>query len=124
MPHFPLMTRSNSTAETSATHSDPRLRDRSYPATAATVAGALRAIAPRLPRWRFISHDISSGAVHLEHDTPIITFTDDITLRLVESNGRTTVSGRSRSRAGSFDFGVNARNLRKILKELDREITS
>lgn len=117
------MTRSNATAETSATNPDPRLRDRTYSAAPARIAEALRAIAARLSRWRFTGYDISSGIVRLEHDTPIITFTDDITLRLAESNGRTTVSGQSRSRVGSFDFGVNTRNLRKLLEELDRELS-
>jgi len=112
-------TRFNSAA-TSDTASSPKLRTRRYQATPAEIAQALRTLAPQLKRWRYIGYDRSSATIHMEHDTPIITFTDDILLRMRGEGELTTVSGESRSRVGSYDFGVNARNLRAILGALDR----
>ena len=112
-------TRLNS-ATTSDTASSPKLRTRRYQATPAEVAQALRAIAPRLKRWRYIGYDRPSATIHMEHDTPIITFTDDVLLRMRQEGELTIVSGESRSRVGTYDFGVNARNLRAILGALDR----
>ncbi len=112
-------TRFNS-ARTSDTASNPKLRTRRYQATPAEIAQTLRTIAPRLTRWRYIGYDRSSATIHMEHDTPIITFTDDILIRMQPEGELTIVSGESRSRIGSYDFGVNARNLRAILGALDR----
>ncbi len=109
----------NNVAETSPNHADERLRDRRYKRTPDEIASLLRQLATSMTRWRFTGYDPAAGVVTLEHDTPIITFTDDITLRLRQVNGETVVSGRSASRVGSYDFGMNARNLRSILSTLD-----
>ena len=114
-----LMGRFNSAA-TSDGSSDRALRTRHYGGTPAEIVEVLRTIVPRMKRWRYIGFDRPSGTVHLEHDTPIITFTDDVLLRLRANGTMTEVSGESRSRVGDFDFGVNARNLRSILHALDR----
>jgi uncharacterized protein (DUF1499 family) len=114
----------NNVAETSPDHSEPGLRDRRYPVPAMEIVTALRALAGELPRWRFTGYDAGSGTARLEHDTPIITFTDDITLHLRESGGETTLSGRSASRVGSYDFGMNKRNLRRLLAALDKRLAS
>jgi uncharacterized protein (DUF1499 family) len=117
--HGKSMGRFNSAA-TSNGSSDKALRARRYAATPAEIAEMLHAIIPRMKRWRYVGFDRRSGTVHLEHDTPIITFTDDILLHLRADGVVTEVSGESHSRVGDFDFGVNARNLRSILRALDR----
>ena len=109
----------NNVAETAPNHADERLRDRRYSRRVDEIAALLRQLATGMTRWRFTGYDPATGIVTLEHDTPIITFTDDITLRLREEKGETIVSGRSASRVGSYDFGMNARNLRSILGALD-----
>jgi uncharacterized protein (DUF1499 family) len=45
-----------------------------------------------------------------------------VTVRVRGAGGRSTVSVRSRSRVGKWDFGQNARNIRELLTELDREL--
>lgn len=107
-------------AETRPNHEKPALRDRLYPTDAVGVMEATRKAVRNLTRWRFISFDAESCVIHLEHDTPVITFTDDVRLHLTEKNGATIVQGASGSRVGEWDFGVNERNLREILFELDR----
>ncbi len=114
--------KSYNVAHTSPDNPDPRLRDRTYAASAEQIVAALRTIATELPRWRLTGYEAATGTVRLEHDTPIITFTDDITLHLCRSNGRIIVSGRSAARVGTFDFGVNARNLRSLLAALDEHM--
>jgi uncharacterized protein (DUF1499 family) len=117
--HGKRMGRFNSTA-TSDGSSDRALRTRRCAATPAEIAEMLHVIVPWMKRWRYVDFDRRSCTVHLEHDTPIITFTDDILLHLHADGAVTEVSGESRSRVGDFDFGVNARNLRSILRALDR----
>ncbi|MEP7219148.1 MAG: DUF1499 domain-containing protein [Bacteroidota bacterium] len=107
-------------AETSANHSWRSLRDRHYAAPPEEIARRLKTSVPTMPRWNFVGYDKSTGVIHLEHVTPIGGFTDDILLRLQADSDGTSVSGRSKSRVGSFDFGVNMMNLRSILRALDR----
>lgn len=107
-------------AETTPDSGDPRLRDRIYTASPDQIAAAVAGAVARFKRWRFIGYDRATGTIHLEHDTPIIHFTDDIVLRLRKEGNVTRVTGQSKARIGKFDYGVNARNLRAILGEIDR----
>ncbi|MDB5035831.1 MAG: hypothetical protein JWQ98_3072 [Chlorobi bacterium] len=107
-------------AETSASHSWRSLRTKRYAAPPEEIARRLKASVPAMPRWNFVGYDKITGTIHLEHVTPIGGFTDDILLHLQPDGDGTSVSGRSRSRVGSFDFGVNMMNLRSILRALDR----
>jgi uncharacterized protein (DUF1499 family) len=111
-------------AETSANHSWRSLRDRHYAAPPEEIARRLKASAPTMRRWNFVGYDKGTGVIHLEHVTPIGGFTDDILLRLQADGRGTSLSGRSKSRVGSFDFGVNMMNLRSILRALDRIMTA
>ena len=111
-------------AETSPEHPWRSLRDRSYAASPAEIARLLRDAVASMPRWRYIGYDRGAGVIHLEHDTPLIAFTDDVILHLRADGERTSVTARSRSRVGSFDFGVNMMNLRSILRALDRAVAT
>jgi uncharacterized protein (DUF1499 family) len=56
------------------------------------------------------------------HKTLVLRFSDDVTVRVRTMGGLSAVSVRSRSRVGKWDFGQNARNIRELLAELDREL--
>jgi uncharacterized protein (DUF1499 family) len=53
------------------------------------------------------------------HETRLFRFEDEVTVKIQRQGGATTVSVRSRSRVGTWDFGQNARNIRELLDALD-----
>ncbi len=109
-------------ASTTRTHPDPALRERRYQNTVDDVLEAIRSAVSTLARWRFISYDKENQTVALEHDTPVITFTDDVTITIRQRNNEAIVSGYSKSRSGKWDLGVNAANLRELLRVLDTQL--
>ena len=114
----------SNTAHTSPDHSDVLLRDRRYSCSMQEFIEAVRVAVSTLKRWRLVSSDLHQGVIHLEHDTPLVRFTDDVHLKLMADDDDLLVSAGSASRIGEWDFGVNRRNLREILSELDRLLPS
>lgn len=114
----------SNTAHTSPDHPEAALRDRRYRCSVQDFIEAVRTAVGNLKRWRLVSSDVDQGVVHLEHDTPLVRFTDDVHLKLMAIDGDLLVSAGSASRVGEWDFGVNRKNLREILSELDRLLPS
>ena len=54
--------------------------------------------------------------------TLVLRFEDDVTIRIRRKAGKTQLSVRSSSRVGKWDFGQNARNIRKLLAALDARL--
>jgi len=110
--------------ETGRTPEYPDLQPRSYAAGEDRVATAAKAVIGRLPRWTLVGAISGTRGTDLqaEHVMPLLPLKDDVTVRLRRQAGHTQVSVRSRSRAGPWDFGQNARNIRELLEELDREM--
>ena len=110
--------------ETGRTPEYPDLRVRDYMAGQDKVATAARKTVERLPRWTFVAQGKGPGGAEIQAvaRTGLLRFEDDVTIRVRREGGRTRVSVRSKSRAGSADFGQNARNIRLFLAELDREM--
>ena len=110
--------------ETGHTPEYPDLQPRSYGAGEDKVATALKTVIARLPGWRVVG--AASGPrgtdVQAEHQAPVLGLAEDVTIRVRRQGGRTEVSVRSRSRTGPWDFGQNARNVRALFQELDREL--
>ena len=111
--------------ETGRTPEYPDLQPRTYAAGEGRVGTAVKAVIGRLPRWRVVG--AASGArgtdVQAEHAAPLgVGFKEDVTVRVRSQGGRAQVSVRSRSQTGPWDFGQNARNIRDLLGELDREL--
>jgi hypothetical protein len=57
---------------------------------------------------------------------PVFSLKYDVSLRIWREGGMTRLSVRSRSQPGKLDFkvdfGQNARNIRELLDELDRQM--
>ena len=111
--------------ETGRTPEYPDLKPRSYAAGVDRVAAAVKAAISGLPRWRVVG--AASGArgadVQAEHVIPLVGFKEDVTVRLRRQGGQTTEVGvLSRSAWFRWDFGQNARNVRQLLGELDRQM--
>ncbi len=87
------------------------------------VADAVPVALKTLKRWRLIDVNYMDGTIHLEHDTPVIRYTDDIYLYMRVVDDTVRVSGKSASRVGAWDLGVNRRNLQSLLSALDDVLT-
>jgi len=113
-----------SDVETGRSPEYPDLQDRTYDASVDTVSKTVQEALAGLPRWTVVgSGKGPEGAfVSAVHETLVFRFKDDVTVRIRRSGGRTTLSARSRSRVGSWDFGQNARNLRELLAAVDARL--
>lgn len=110
--------------ETGRTPEYPDLRRREYVAAQSSVAKAARATVERLHSWRFVGEGRGPGGIEIQAvaRAGVLPLKSDVTIRLWREAGMTRVSVRSKSRIGPWDFGQNARNIRRFLKELDREM--
>jgi uncharacterized protein DUF1499 len=110
--------------ETGRTPEYPDVKPRSYAAGDDRVAAAVKAAIGRLPRWRVVG--AASGAkgtdIQAEHAIPLVGLKEDITVQVRRQSGRTEVRVLSRSPSIPWDFGQNARNIRELLDETDRQM--
>lgn len=110
--------------ETGRTPEYPDLQDRTYSARPARVGDAVRDALAERPGWTVVGSGQGPGGVVVSavHETPLVPFKDDVTVRIRRKGGQTVVSVRSQSRMGKWDFGQNARNVRDLLQALDAEL--
>jgi hypothetical protein len=110
--------------ETGRTPEYPDVQPRTYAAGEHKVGAAVKAVIGQLPRWRVVG--AASGPkgtdVQAEHVTPVVGLKEDITVAVRRQGGRTEVRVLSRSPSVPWDFGQNARNIRQLLDELDRQM--
>src|SRR5260221_9338637 len=111
--------------ETGRTPDYPDLRVREYSASPKKVAEAATQALGRLPGWSVIGSGggPAGHSIQALHETPPFGFQEDVTLQIRQDGPRTRVSVRSRSRAGPWDFGQNARNIRELLAALDAQVS-
>lgn len=111
--------------ETGKTPEYPDVAPRRYHATQATVEqvfdAALHAV-DRLPRWSLVAYRPETGEIRAEARTRLFRFVDDVLIRVEAQNGEVVVQVRSASRIGKGDFGQNARNIRALFDEIDRQM--
>jgi hypothetical protein len=111
--------------ETGRSPEYPELQVREYAASEAEAARAVKDAMARLPGWRWLGSGSgrAGSAVTAVHQTgPLPLLKEEVTVKIQRQAGRTQVSVRSRSRWGPLDFGQNARNIRALVAELDREL--
>jgi Protein of unknown function (DUF1499) len=109
--------------ETGHTPEYPDLQVRTYPGDVAKVAKAAQRAVEHLPRWTFVGAGQGPGGAEVRavHKN-LFPVTDEVTVRVRPGGKGSAVSVRSRSTAFRWDFGQNARNIRELLAELDREV--
>jgi uncharacterized protein (DUF1499 family) len=110
------------------------LQTRAYPAVQPIVLDlepdevfqlVLKAVQGR--GWRIVDRVEPGGRTGAGHvdaidRTLVMGFADDITIRVRPLAGQTRVDIRSASRAGSHDFGTNARRIEKFIEELQTQL--
>jgi uncharacterized protein (DUF1499 family) len=113
-----------SDVETGRSPEYPDLQVREYAASEEQVVKAVKEAVGRLPGWTWLGsgRGPAGSAVTALRSAPILPLKDEVTVKIQRGAGRTRVSVRSRSRWGKLDFGQNARNIRALLAELDREL--
>jgi uncharacterized protein (DUF1499 family) len=108
--------------ETGNTPEYPDLTPRVYPVSPERAFDAALHAVSRLPRWTLIAYDPGRGEIRAEARTRLFRFVDDVLVRIGTQDGGASVSARSASRVGKGDFGQNARNVRALYEELEREL--
>ena len=110
--------------ETGRTPEYPDLQPRSYAAGGDKVANAAKAVIARLPRWRLVgtASGVKGTDLQAEHVMFVPALKEDVTVQVRRKGVRTEVGVLSRSASVPWDFGQNARNVRALLDELDREM--
>ncbi|MEO2054050.1 MAG: M28 family peptidase [Nitrospira sp.] len=112
-------------AETQQTHPDPSLRPRMYRTSTTTVFEATIDLINKLPRWKWVQQEPSSGLILAERRSRLFQFVDDVRIEITRTpSGETAVHAVSQSRIGKWDFGQNARNIRTLLNALDEKTQS
>jgi hypothetical protein len=103
----------------------PELQVREYAADEARAAKAVKDVMSRTPGWTWLGsgRGPAGSGVTARHQTgPVPLLTEEVTVKIQRQAGRTRISVRSRSLWGPFDLGQNARNIRSLVAELDREL--
>lgn len=101
----------------------PDLLDKTYTLGEDRVAAAAKRALGGLPGWTLKGAGKGPGGWSLQAVRTLpLGLKHDVTVRVVAEDGRAVVKVRSRSRVGPVDFGQNARNIRELLAEIDREL--
>jgi uncharacterized protein (DUF1499 family) len=74
--------------------------------------------AARKMGWVIVDANAADGRIEATDITFWFGFKDDIVIRVTPADQRSRVDMRSVSRVGKSDVGMNARRIRKYLKEL------
>lgn len=111
-------------AETSESASDPLLRPLDYPGDIDQLAEIVKRSANDLPRWKFVEQrgEGETVTLHLTRTTPVFGFVDDIHVTLEAREDTVRLTARSKSRIGKGDLGQNPRNLKELLKAVQRRL--
>jgi uncharacterized protein (DUF1499 family) len=108
--------------ETGRTPEHPDILPRRYEAEVEQVFDAALHAVNQLPRWALVSYRPETGEIRAEARTRLFRFVDDVHIRVVSEGNAAVVLVRSASRVGRGDFGQNARHVRALFEEIDRQM--
>lgn len=112
-------------AETAPDGGAKNLKTRVYKTDLANAAKVVGETIPTLSswgsNWRLTENKIENDTARLKAEVPVVFFTDDLEVKIRQTDGGVTVDVRSNSRVGKSDFGENRRHVVKILEELDKK---
>ena len=92
---------------------------RAYPVAPERLLSAVRRAVERLPRWTL--GDSVGEEVRAVRTTRLLRFRDDVTAKVSPSPEGTRLELTSASRVGRGDLGQNPRNIRELIRAIDRE---
>jgi hypothetical protein len=110
--------------ETGRTPEYPDLQVREYGQSSRKILAASERTIAKLPRWTLIGSGSgpSGSQIRAETRIPIIPLKYAVTITIKRKKDLTSISVRSRSEFGKWDFGQNARNIRTFMTALDEEL--
>jgi len=93
---------------------------RSYPVDPARLLALVRRAVEGLPRWRLEA--LEEDGVRAVRTTRLLRFKDDVAARVYpDPEGGARLELTSASRLGKGDLGQNPRNLKELVRAIDRE---
>ncbi len=93
---------------------------RTYPVDPGRLLAAVRRAVGELPRWRL--GDSAENEVQAVRTTRLFRFRDDVTARVTPAPDGARLELTSASRVGKGDLGQNPRNIKELLRAVDREV--
>ena len=111
---------------TGATPEYPYLKPLTFPELPHVVVLEAAAVVKRMPGWSLVHTDLDEGIVHAHVTTRPFGFESEVTVSIHRAASLTKVNVRSESvgRRSLGDFGQNARNVRRFLKELEAAVAA
>lgn len=73
------------------------------------------------PRWKIVATYEDRGMIHATHTTRVLRFVDDIHIAFEPDSRGSRLVAQSKSRIGKGDLGQNARNLKALVRGLQKE---
>jgi uncharacterized protein (DUF1499 family) len=94
--------------------------ERTYEAPPEEVLKAAAAAVKEMPRWEL--EESRPGELRATRRTRVFRFVDDVRVEVRGESGGSRVELESESRVGTWDLGQNGRNLRELIRRLDRKL--
>ncbi len=120
------VTRSMYPTNIAETSENAELKTRRYQTDLSAASEAVKKIIPTLSswglKWKLTESETRNDSAIIKAEVPVVMFTDDLEVKLVQKENEVIVNVRSASRIGKSDFGENARHIRKFLSALDEKI--
>lgn len=107
---------------TGETPAYPEIVPHRYAETPDRVYAAAQEAISGMARWKIVREDPGAKRIEAEIRTFLLGFTDDVTVWIVQDGAGSRVMIRSHSRVGRGDLGENARTLRALQREIDRQL--
>lgn len=107
---------------TGATPEYPYLKPLTFPELPHVVFQVATRVVERMPGWEIAHADLDEGIIQARAVSRPFGFKSDVTITIHRGGSVTQVSVRSQSVGASLggrDFGQNARNVRRFLKDLE-----
>lgn len=74
--------------------------------------------------WTIVAVSPETGLIEASATTFVLGFTDDVVIRVADTDGKATVDVRSASRVGRSDMGANARRIKAYLAALSEALAN
>jgi hypothetical protein len=109
--------------ETGVSSAYPDLQPRQYAVPEGKLLNRVEHAVRGLPGWQWIGSGSGprGGEVRVLVTLPIVGLKYDVIVRTLRSGNKTQLRVRSKCQAVPWDFGQNARNIRKLLAAIDKE---
>lgn len=112
-------------AETAPDGGTKDLTTRIYKTDLANAAKITAEVIPTLSswgsNWKLTENKIENDTAIIKSEVPVVMFTDDLEVKIKQTENGVSVDVRSNSRVGKSDFGENRRHVVQILEALDKK---